>query len=99
MENKFNIIIENSTATWVMTPIQGELGGTYNGVFKFRCYLTPLQILSASKEHRELLGQYGGLATPIEENLSFALTQLKQRVLQSPPFWTSTLQESNMPGN
>jgi hypothetical protein len=98
MENT-DIVIENSTATWRMENKQGEFGGTYSGTFKFRVFLSPTQQLQAGREYREFLGQYSSLATTLELNLAFALTQLKYRILSAPPFWTSTFQDSGMDGN
>lgn len=99
MANERNdISIEESTATWTLNAT-GSLQGTYIGQFKFRCYLTPMQKITASREYRELLGAHPTLAPEHESFLAYALTQLKQRVISSPPFWSSTLQMSNMSGD
>ena len=94
-----DIILEGSQATWKMLPTVGDLGGTYTGTFVFRCFLSPLEQLQAGREYRELLGGLGGQASESESSLSFALTQLKHRVIKSPPFWSSTLQDSGIAGN
>lgn len=91
-----DIIIEGNTATWDIS-IEGDIQGTYTGTFRFKCFLTPTQRLAASREYRELLGNNPTLATEHEDNLAFALSQLKYRILSSPPFWTS--QNANMPGD
>src|SRR5271166_2084200 len=98
MENS-DITLDGSVATWNMQRVEGELGGTYTGTFTFRCFLSPTVILQAGREYRALLGELQGQAPDLEGNLAFALTQLKHRIIKSPPFWTSTLQESNMAGN
>ena len=96
--NENEITIQGSIATWVMPRMESEYGGTYTGTFKFRCYLNPLQTLEAGREYRSLLGNMGHAATNLENNLAFALSQLKQRVISAPPFWTST-KESGIEGN
>src|SRR5665213_765139 len=99
MDNNTDLTIIGSTAIWTLPPTQGDVQGTYTGSFEFRCFLNPLQHLQASREYRELLGNLGALATESEGNISFALTQLKHRILKAPPFWTSTLQDSGIAGN
>jgi hypothetical protein len=83
-----DIRIEGDIATWEMRK-EGDIAGTYVGVFKFRCYLTPLQNIMAGREQRELLGSNMALATEHEAFLAYALTQLRQRIVQAPPFWSS----------
>lgn len=90
---KTDIIIDGQTATWIMPATQGAYGGLYTGTFQFRCLLDPLRILQAGREYRELLGKNAILADESDADLAFALTQLKHRVLKSPPFWTSTTQD------
>jgi hypothetical protein len=94
-----DITLNGSEATWVMPRVDGELGGTYTGTFTFRCYLDPLRQLQSGREYRELLGSLAVQASDNEANLAFALTQLKHRIIKSPPFWSSTLQESGIAGN
>lgn len=80
------IVIDGTTATWQMK-LDGDVNGTYSGTFKFRCTMSPTQRIAAGREMRELLGPQALLATDNESNLAFALTQLKHRVLEAPPFW------------
>ena len=47
MENSEDITIEGSEATWIMPRTDSELGGTYTGVFRFRCFLDPLKELQS----------------------------------------------------
>jgi hypothetical protein len=98
MENN-DIIINGTEATWTMKPIEGVLGGTYLGTFVFKCYLSPLQQLQAGREYREYLGPLATSASETEFQIAYALTQLKQRIVKSPPFWSATLQDSNVSGN
>jgi len=93
-----DIQISGTTATWEMR-LEGEISGTYTGVFKFRTYLTPLQSIGANREYRELLGVNPLSAPEHESFLCYALCQLKYRVIEAPPFWSATLQSSTMAGN
>lgn len=93
------ITLEGSIATWKMPLTQGSLGGSYTGTFTFKTFLDPLTQLQAGRELRELIGSLGNQASEVEWSLAYALTQLKHRVLTSPPFWTSTQQSSGISGN
>jgi hypothetical protein len=84
-----DITIENDTASWGIT-YQGQIGGTYLGVFRFRTFLTPAQLLEADRDFRELLGPNAQFAATNAENIAYALAQLKQRIIESPPFWRET---------
>jgi hypothetical protein len=98
MENPKNISIDNNIAIWDMK-IDGDIAGTYTGIFKFRCFLSPTQLISAGKEYRNMLGEHHITAPEYEANLAYALTQLKYRVISAPPFWSSTLQNSILEGD
>lgn len=97
-EQKEDLKIENGVATWEMR-MDGTVAGTYVGVFKFRCYLTPTQRIAAGTEQRALLGSNMALADVHESFLAYALTQLKQRIVSAPPFWTSANPTSSLPGD
>jgi len=84
---KKDIIIENGFASWDINTAE-PIGGTYMGTFTFRCVLSPLQIIEADRDYRDLLGPNPAMVDPVAENLAYALSQLKQRVIKSPPFWT-----------
>lgn len=86
----------DATATWSMTA-HGELQGTYMGQFKFRCYLSPIDRLAAGREYRELIGAHPELATENEKFLAYSMSQLKYRILASPPFWTQNEVAGNIP--
>lgn len=99
MENFNDIILDGSTATWDMGQLQGPIQGTYTGTFKFRCFLTPTQQLAAGREYRELLGPKLELAPEHEGYMSFALVQLRHRIIKAPPFWDVPAQEGRMAGD
>lgn len=67
--------------------LTGKIGGTYQGLFKFRSVLSPIQQISADREYRELLGKNAELVSTHIENYAVILTQLKQRIIEAPPFW------------
>jgi hypothetical protein len=98
MDNN-DISIEGNIATWRMSPMEGEIGGTYTGTFTFRCFLDPIRQLQAGREYREFLGSHAIGASEFEGRIAFSLSQLKHRVITAPPFWTSTQQDSGMNGN
>lgn len=93
-----DIKIEGNVAVWELKS-QGDINGTYIGVFKFKCYLDPMEQIKANREYREMLGLNPLTAPEHESWLAYALTQLKYRVVSAPPFWTSTLDVSGVPGN
>lgn len=83
-----DLIIQGNTATWDMR-LDGNIHGTYVGAFRFKCYLSPLEQIAADRERRELLGPQPFAANEHESFLAYALTQLKYRIVSSPPFWAS----------
>jgi hypothetical protein len=93
-----DIIISGSIATWELKE-EGKYNGTYVGTFKFKCFLSPTAKIYANREYRELLGVNPVMAGEHESFLAYALTQLKHRIIESPPFWTSTLQSSSFAGD
>lgn len=99
MDNIEDITLQGSEAVWVMPRTESITGGTYTGTFRFRCFLDPIRELQAGREYRELLGKFSQSATDIESRLAWCLSQLKQRILISPPFWSSTAQDGGIAGN
>ena len=91
-----DILIEGNTASWDIN-INGDVNGTYSGTFRFRCFLTPTQHLAAGRRYRELLGANPTLATVHDDNLAYSLSQLKERILSAPPFWTSNGEAGDLP--
>ena len=84
-----DIQIEGNVATWNIGGTSGLIMGTYFGVFKFKCYLTPMERIAAGREYRELLGGNPTLAMKLEDDLAFNLSQLKYRIISAPPFWNN----------
>ena len=97
-EERPDIKIDGNVATWEMK-LEGDISGTYMGVFRFRCYLTPLQQIAAGREERGLMGSNIAVASEHERFLAFALTQLKYRVISAPPFWASANPNGDIPGD
>jgi hypothetical protein len=83
-----DIMVESNTAIWNIQ-LTGDIAGSYMGLFKFRCYLNPLQQIAANREYREMLGTNPSFASEHESFLAYALTQLKYRIISAPPFWAS----------
>lgn len=91
-----DISIENETALWQLN-FQGQIGGTYLGLFRFKTFLTPAQVIDADRDFRELMGPNLQYAATNAENIAYALAQLKHRVIESPPFWRDG--SSRFPGS
>lgn len=85
-----DIAIEGNVATWNITTI-GNMQGTYTGRFRFKCFLTPTEKLAAGRDYRALLGPNPVGVLENEESIAFSLSQLKYRILEAPPFWTSAI--------
>lgn len=81
-----DITLENDVATWDLL-YHGAIAGSYMGTFKFRCFMTPMQLLEADRDYRELLGTNASFAATEADNVAYCLAQLKQRIIESPPFW------------
>lgn len=86
---KSDIVIEGTTASWHIH-IEGDVSGTFNGTFRFKCFLSPTERIAANREMRALLGEHPMLTPEHESFLAYALTQLKYRIISAPPFWKST---------
>lgn len=87
-KERTDIHIEGNVGTWDMS-IQGDVQGTYIGTFRFKGFLTPTQQIAANREYRELLGSNPTMVPEHESFLAYALTQLKYRIVSSPPFWSA----------
>jgi hypothetical protein len=86
--NPNDVVLENNKAIYEIDQV-GEIGGSYKGIFEFRCFLNPVQYISADRDYRDLIGKNPALADPHADNLAYALIQLKYRVIKAPPFWYS----------
>lgn len=60
---------------------------TFMGAFKVKPMLSPIEIITADKRYREILGNNAHLASEHVRQLAFALTQLEQLIIEAPPFW------------
>jgi hypothetical protein len=83
-------------AAWEMDMV-APISGTYQGVFKFKTVLSPIQQVEADRDYRELLGKNAEFVSTYIENIAYALAQLKQRVVSAPPFWFDGI--SKFPGS
>lgn len=92
------ILLDDGSAKWEIN-MEGDIQGTYTGYFKFKCYLPPTQRIAADKQYREMLGGNITFAPEHESLLAYILSQLKQRVITAPPFWTSTVQGNGVEGD
>jgi hypothetical protein len=86
----------DGTSTWEINATY-PVGGTYMGKFTFRCILTPMQMIEADRDYRDLLGKNAEFANTTVESYVYAISQLKQRVVFSPPFWAES--NSRFPGS
>lgn len=78
---------DDGTATFSINLIGNMSNETYMGNFKVKCLLSPLEEISADRMYRELLGVNSHLASEFVRKQAYALSQLEQRVMESPPFW------------
>ena len=83
-----DIVIQGNVATWTMK-LEGDVLGTYTGTFQFKCYLTPVETISAGRDYRSLLGPNPAFASENESFLAYSLSQLKYRIISAPPFWAT----------
>ena len=86
--NKSDLILDmtNNTAIWSINLI-GDIQGTYQGQFVFKCFLSPLEQLAAGRVYKDLLGPNLSDSNANERYLAFCLSQLKYRIVKAPPFW------------
>lgn len=92
------ILNTDNTASWTLNREGDTVYQTYIGTFTFKCFLNPVEVLAAGRLFRELLGNTPATASPHEQFLSYALSQLKYRIIKAPPFWkTDALLDGNIP--
>ena len=87
-KERTDIQLEGNTGVWEMSLV-GDVQGTYIGSFRFKGFLTPTQQIAANRDYRELLGSNPTMVPEHESFLAYALTQLKYRIVSSPPFWSA----------
>jgi len=80
------VLNENGTADWNLQKMARD-GNMYTGPFRFKTSMDPLSLLAADRDYRKLMGEHAAMADDMMHNMAFALAQLKQRVISSPPFW------------
>ncbi len=90
------ILNEDGTASFTINVIGFSTKDSYQGLFKVKCLLNPLQELAVSRLNRELIGDKPEYADQNTSQLAFALTQLSERVVEAPPFWNTG---DELPGN
>jgi len=79
---------EGSKAFFDFSDVGERTNTTYMGEFCVKCVMSPLDHLHADRLYRELIGSINPhLASQDAKNYAFALSQLKQRALQSPDFY------------
>jgi hypothetical protein len=90
---KSKILVDSDgTARWSLERLAAD-GSYYAGLFRFKCVLDPLQIIAADRDQRRLLGEHQAFASDVAANMAFMLSQLRQRVIESPPFWREGSEE------
>lgn len=80
--------IEGNVGVYVISELDDESNESYVGEFRVKCILSPLDLLAIDRDYRELLGPVNPImASGDANNIAFALSQLKHRVLAYPSFW------------
>lgn len=85
-----DINMEEGTATFSISEVGTATRSTYMGNFKVHCILSPIDLMSADRDYRAFVGNVNpNDCTTHVRNLAFALSQLKYRIIEEPPFWTN----------
>jgi hypothetical protein len=80
--------IEDNIGIYQINILDDESNESYVGEFRVKCILSPLDLLAIDRDFRELLGPINPImASGDANNIAFALSQLRHRVLAYPPFW------------
>jgi len=77
----------DGTATFNISIIGNRTMIPYFGNFKIKCLLNANEYVKANKEFSDQMGLNGSINEA--EEISFALIQLRHRLLETPPFWKS----------
>jgi hypothetical protein len=85
----FEFSKDGYTAVFMFEGIGEITGNSYRGPFKVRTLLDPEQMLQAGRERRSLLGQNIAFASDTEFNIATALSELRARIVEPPPFWNN----------
>ena len=87
MDTKIDLL--EGTASFYFSLTGSVSGETYKGTFTIKGSLSPLDSIKADKRYRELMGANPNFATQHVSQLCFALSQLEQRVLKYPNWWSN----------
>lgn len=86
-----DVKLDGSIGEFNVTEIGKNSGESFSGDFTVKCFLNPLEVLKADRLYRELMGAINPhLASSEAQNFSFALSQLKFRIIKSPSGWKNT---------
>lgn len=88
-EKRTDITINGNIATFELS-FQSLLKGTIIGTFTLRPFLMPMQELEAGRDRRRLLGELEQYANAEERYLALCLSELRQRIINAPPFWNTS---------
>lgn len=88
MKNNYDDIRIDEDCGIFSVNIQGNnTNQTYLGQFKCKCILSPIEQIKSDKLYRDLLGNNAHLAGGHVTKITYALSQLHIRLLETPPFW------------
>lgn len=80
--------IEDNIGIFTISELDDETNETFIGEFKVKVILSPLDILGIDRDYRELIGAVNPImASNDANNIAFALSQLRHRILSYPAFW------------
>lgn len=86
-----DVKLDGSLGEFHISEVGKNSGETFTGDFTVRCFLNPLEVLKADRLYRELMGAINPhLASSEAQNFSFALSQLKFRIVKSPSGWKNS---------
>jgi len=98
MEPKNDINFHMGTATFNISMEAAASKTKYQGMFKVKCVLSPLHYIQSDSMYRELLGKTNPqFASEYVSQLSYALSQLKYRIIDSPAWFKN--QETGIDGS
>ena len=85
-----SIILNGNKASFEVNMIGDMTKQSFSGSFTCKCVLNPLEFIKADALYRELLGNtHPAMASSRAQDMSFALAQLKYRLVEFPPAWKS----------
>lgn len=80
-------IFDKSTASVVITVLDEVKDTEERGIFKFRCHLTPMDIIDTDAFYRELIGVRPSESDRVADRMAYSLSQLRYRVIDAPEWW------------